>query len=221
MKTLVSFPSITVSEFEEACQAINTRFDLCGHLQNDWSRVDLVKQDVVHLRITRILHQTTKRAHSNIDEAEDEVHEEDEEALQSRSPSESGIRIEYQVFLSPIYRVPVLYLNLEDRRGVVPPTIESLYEQVIPEHFKAQVRDLGVIGGITMADHPITNRPVFFVHPCNTADALRASLEETKITADQYILLWIGIVGGCVGLQVPTAIAIARTNGTHGKSNAS
>ncbi|KAF2499616.1 hypothetical protein BU16DRAFT_524083 [Lophium mytilinum] len=221
MEPLVSFPLITAWEFEQACQAIVTRFGLCGHLQNEWSRVELFKQDLAYLRITRTLHRAIDRAQSDSDEAEDEVHEDDEEALQSRSTGESEMRIEYEVFLSPIYQVPVLYINLEDRNGVVPPTIESLYEHVIPEQFKSHVRHFGVLGGITMADHPATNRPVFFVHPCNTVDALRASFQESKITSDKYILLWMGLVGGCAGLQVPTAIAIGQANSTHANGDAS
>jgi ubiquitin-like-conjugating enzyme ATG10 len=45
--------------------------------------------------------------------------------------------------------VPVLYLILRDHNGVVPPTLNTLYNQVIPEHYKTQVRNFGVIGGIT------------------------------------------------------------------------
>jgi len=150
MESIEAFPFMTALEFELACEAINSRFDLCGHLQNDWSRVKVIKQDAVHLSITKMLHVTIGEGHLEDVAAEDEVEEDDEEALQAPSNGARGLRIEYQIFLSPSYQVPVLYLVLEGRGDVVPSTIESLYDQVVPERFKSQVRSFGIIGGITM-----------------------------------------------------------------------
>lgn len=45
--------------------------------------------------------------------------------------------------------------------------------------------------------------PTLFVHPCNTADALRELSKSIPITLDNYLLLWLGIAGGCVGLTAP------------------
>lgn len=50
----------------------------------------------------------------------------------------------------------------------------------------------------------MTGLPAFFIHPCNTATALSRVVEEGKVpNVIEYLMLWLGIVGGCVGLSVP------------------
>lgn len=48
---------------------------------------------------------------------------------------------------------------------------------------------------------------MFFVHPCNTADAIGSIVEERKIEAVEYLLVWIGLVGSCVDLCVTSELA--------------
>lgn len=61
-----------------------------------------------------------------------------------------GPIVEYNILLSPSYQVPVLYITIKDSNRAIPSTIETLYQYVVPEQFKAQVESIGVIGGITM-----------------------------------------------------------------------
>ena len=82
----------------------------------------------------------------------------------------------------------------------------TLYDYLVPPSFKAEVEAVGVIGGITIADHPVTNRPVFFIHPCQTAGVMEASVGSKAITAEEYLLMWIGALGKCAGLNVPLAL---------------
>jgi ubiquitin-like-conjugating enzyme ATG10 len=58
-----------------------------------------------------------------------------------------------------------------------------------------------------MKEHPATNRPVFFIHPCQTAEVMEAIAGGGRLTADEYLLLWLGAFGKCVGLDVPLALA--------------
>jgi ubiquitin-like-conjugating enzyme ATG10 len=58
-----------------------------------------------------------------------------------------------------------------------------------------------------MKEHPATNRPVFFIHPCQTAEVMEAIAGNRRLTADEYLLLWLGTFGKCVGLDVPLALA--------------
>ena len=59
-----------------------------------------------------------------------------------------------------------------------------------------------------LQNHPVDDKPAFFVHPCNTAEALKDAIEQTStVTPVQYLLLWMGIVGSRVGLRVPVALA--------------
>ncbi|CAG5175484.1 uncharacterized protein ALTATR162_LOCUS8115 [Alternaria atra] len=87
----------------------------------------------------------------------------------------------------------------------------TLYEYLVPPQFKAQTENVGVIGAITITDHPATNRPVFFIHPCQTAEVMEASIDR-NITADEYLMVWIGAMGKAAGLHVP--LQLARPNDT-------
>jgi ubiquitin-like-conjugating enzyme ATG10 len=63
------------------------------------------------------------------------------------------------------------------------------------------MRDSTKLTGIQ--DHPATNKPVFFIHPCRTAEVIEASVSGRNIDAHDYLLMWIGALGTCVGLNVP------------------
>lgn len=55
-------------------------------------------------------------------------------------------------------------------------------------------------------DHPATNKPVFFIHPCRTAEVMEASVSERDVTTYDYLLIWMGALGKCVGLNVPLSL---------------
>lgn len=217
MITIASFPLISVLEFESACRKISERYQAGGHLQSDWEHVRLAQgyeESTVYLSITRTIQGAGGKLESPVeDDGELEAFKEiDEEALQLRVPANHGLMVEYDIVLSPTYQVPVLYFRIRDAGCALPPSIDTLYRYVIPEQFKSQVESFGIIGGITMTEHPVTNLPVFFVHPCNTAAALEASFHGREITSEQYMQLWIGTVGWHVGLRVPIAIASDKTD---------
>ncbi|CAO2648977.1 Nn.00g099260.m01.CDS01 [Neocucurbitaria sp. VM-36] len=88
----------------------------------------------------------------------------------------------------------------------------TLYEHLIPPHFKPQTENVGIIGGVTITDHPATNRPVFFIHPCQTAEVMEATVEGRGITAGAYMMVWIGALGKHVGLSVPLTFVVRPGN---------
>ncbi|XTI86692.1 hypothetical protein V2W45_1341577 [Cenococcum geophilum] len=238
MITIASFPLISALEFESACRKISERYQAGGHLQSDWEHVRLAQgyeESTVYLSITRTIQGAGGKPESpvkdngeleafeEIDEVQHEAIAEQlrigrligftlQEALQLRVPANHGLMVEYDIVLSPTYQVPVLYFRIRDAGCALPPSIDTLYRYVIPKQFKSQVESFGIIGGITMTEHPVTNLPVFFVHPCNTAAALEASFHGREITSEQYMQLWIGTVGWHVGLRVPIAIASDKTD---------
>lgn len=61
-------------------------------------------------------------------------------------------------------------------------------------------------------NHPISDRPSFFIHPCNTHEALLAVNESTSINAVEYLFLWLGVVGPFVGLYVPGQLVIKHND---------
>lgn len=102
--------------------------------------------------------------------------------------------------------------------------LDSVYHYLVPDFLKAQLRDVGVMGGISAtvcipytnltpssvqpnADlpqhHPLTGVPSFFMHPCSTQDAMAPFNAQLR----DYLFIWLGIVGSYVGLQLPIAMA--------------
>lgn len=85
---------------------------------------------------------------ASVESEETELDEEDDEVAEVVSSSRAVIQ--YDVVLSPSYRVPVLYFSISDSQHRYPPTMETLYSHVIPPAFRAQAEHVGVIGGITV-----------------------------------------------------------------------
>jgi ubiquitin-like-conjugating enzyme ATG10 len=204
---LPAFPHLTDSEFEDACSCLVRRFQSGRSAQNDWLSMEkLTRNEVLYLRIIRPL---PRHAESSDDENElghDEVTEDDGEVLTETTTAQPTIT--YDIILSPTYRVPVLYINIQDIQHRYPPTMKTLYEHLVPTQFKPQTENVGVMGGVTVTDHPVTYKPVFFIHPCRTAEVMEASVEPGRnITAGHYLIIWIGSLGKSVGLNVPLALA--------------
>jgi ubiquitin-like-conjugating enzyme ATG10 len=208
---LAASPHLTTKEFDQACIGLRQRYHQHGSSQGDWQSVEIVPSfDTTFLRITKELCRGSKFRLDSIEESQlddiehDEIHEDDDEALHVVSGPQPVIH--YDVLLSPVYRVPVLYFSISDAHHRYPPTMDTLYEHLIPSQFKAQAENAGAVGGVTINDHPATNRPVFFIHPCQTAEVMEASVGKRDTTAEEYLLIWIGALGKCVGLNVPLAL---------------
>ena len=58
-------------------------------------------------------------------------------------------------------------------------------------------------------EHPVTQRPSFFIHPCNTAEAMLNLSRDTDILAENYLQAWLGLVGPAVGLHLPVVEGVA------------
>jgi hypothetical protein len=59
--------------------------------------------------------------------------------------------IEYHIILSPIYRVPVLYFFLHNLPDGTVSGPETAYNLLVPEQFRATIKEMGVMGGISMS----------------------------------------------------------------------
>lgn len=111
--------------------------------------------------------------------------------------------------------MPVLYITFFDaatEKNIALPSPDELYRVLVPDGFKAAMRDVGVMGALSVADHPVTGIPAYFVHPCRTQEALTPFLGETQSRATdrkalEYLMLWFGVIGASVGLSVPVNVA--------------
>ncbi|KAL5121955.1 hypothetical protein ACEQ8H_000171 [Pleosporales sp. CAS-2024a] len=214
MDMLAAFPHLTPHEFDQACSGLCQRYRRPGAGQSGWQSVHMVQSlDTKYLSITKELQLREELEHDDQDHGQEAVlaDEDDEEALDA--PRRLAPLVHYHVLLSPVYRVPVLYVSITDAHHRYPPTMATLYEHLMPEHFKAQAENAGLLGGVTIHDHPVTNRPVFFIHPCQTATVMEAAVGKTQVTAEHYLLIWMGALAQCVGLNVP--LQLMRHDATH------
>ncbi|KAG0650628.1 Ubiquitin-conjugating enzyme ATG10 [Hyphodiscus hymeniophilus] len=118
--------------------------------------------------------------------------------------------VTYEIHLHATYRLPTLWFTLHDIPNGEPSLdIDSVYRYLVPEQYKSQLREVGVTGGISAANHPVTDVPAFFIHPCQTKEAM----ECYNCPIEEYLMTWVGLVGGCVGLYLPSEMAQAKIGG--------
>jgi ubiquitin-like-conjugating enzyme ATG10 len=178
----------------------------------------------ISTRVEQVVDSCNGGVHESEDENEIEIEDEDPEAL--FVPAASANRqaldrlVRYDVVYSPSYQVPVLYLTFAEAttsKGVPLPSADEVYGMLVPQGLKTPMRDIGVMGALSMAEHPINGMPAYFVHPCRTQEALEPLLAETSYKTRsepelEYLLLWFGVIGASVGLSVPmnTAMLLAE-----------
>ncbi|KAJ5615441.1 hypothetical protein N7537_000555 [Penicillium hordei] len=212
-----TFPFLAQSEFEGACQDLADR---CTSAQNiGWSIRLLTKPDGTGLRITKYVDAPSPLEVPALEDLETSQDEDpvcrvlaprDVSTCPNSSPQEALVRtkpqpslqIDYDILLSPTYQVPTLYFGLRwDNHG--PLGLDEVYQYVVPERYRQELKSVGVMGGISMGYHPDSGAPAFFVHPCNTADAMANIADAQSVTPGSYLLIWLGLVGHCVNLHVP------------------
>lgn len=71
-----------------------------------------------------------------------------QEALVRATPQPS-LQIDYDILLSPTYQVPILYFGLKwHNHG--PLGLDEVYQYVVPEQYRQELKSVGVMGGISM-----------------------------------------------------------------------
>ncbi|KAL4737473.1 hypothetical protein BDV11DRAFT_206746 [Aspergillus similis] len=204
---LSSFPYLTNDEFESGCRAFLHRVQVTSRLPMPWSSVRFQTNGQV-LKICQILSPDydglARSVHTkDTPDLQLEAWEEDSEAL-IRTSNSCELLVDYDILLSPTYQVPVLYFVL--RRTGKPLGLDEVYNYLVPDQCKRNIRNMGIMGGISFSYHPIFETPAFFVHPCNTADAMRDIASEHDISPEAYLIIWLGLVGNSVGLQLSSEL---------------
>ncbi|KAL4808567.1 hypothetical protein BDV18DRAFT_101764 [Aspergillus unguis] len=203
------FPFLTHDEFESACRAFLARVQTAGKSAVAWSSIQF--QDGPNLKIIQNIDFSPMSTQDDalvrpvdIEHPEDpqlNSWEEDPEAI-IRTPNLRGeLQVDYDILLSLTYQVPVLYFTL--KRGNKPLGIDEVYDYLVPDQYRDSIRSVGIMGGISFGYHPLSGTPAFFVHPCNTAEAMRDIASEHGSSPEVYLIIWLGLVGNCVRLQLP------------------
>ncbi|KAF8477553.1 hypothetical protein BDZ91DRAFT_709458 [Kalaharituber pfeilii] len=91
-----------------------------------------------------------------------------------------------------------------------PASLDDIYKYLVqPNEHGREIQSIGMMGAVSQGDHPIEGKPFWFIHPCATASTLEEwrggdNVGSTyEITLKNYIQIWLGIVGSCVGLHLP------------------
>ncbi|KIW03373.1 uncharacterized protein PV09_05581 [Verruconis gallopava] len=210
------YPFVTVDEWSRVCESF---VSACRRSIGEHCEADATSHHQQHgvdfVRITRTVERSSDGSADGEEQAADAISdcggacEEDsdnEVAVVPRSQSKDGrsFIVTYDILLSTSYRVPVLHFTVRDMAGGPVTDLASVYADMIPTSFKDQVSGIGVIGAVSMTDHPLTGLPSFFVHPCNTADALRHVGGGRLVSVSEYLFLWMGIIAPAVGLSLPS-----------------
>ncbi|KAJ6113705.1 Atg10p [Penicillium sp. IBT 18751x] len=195
VNALFAFPFLTAGDFDWACRDLADRASGGG-----WSSARLVTQNGTHLTITRCV--DVQEATEGSEVEGQELDDQDPEAL-IRTDLGPRLQIDYDIVLSPTYQVPVLYFTLRWHHHQGPLGLETVYQYVVPEQYRKELKTVGVLGGISFGYHPQSGAPAFFVHPCNTANAMAQIADARSVTPGTYLIIWLGLVGHCVNLHVP------------------
>jgi ubiquitin-like-conjugating enzyme ATG10 len=60
------------------------------------------------------------------------------------------VTVQYDIFLSASYRVPVLYVSLTYSDGRPIRDTDDIQKLVVPQAYRNQLQDVGIVGGISM-----------------------------------------------------------------------
>ncbi|KAK3336475.1 hypothetical protein B0T19DRAFT_39995 [Cercophora scortea] len=231
----INYPFLTGEEFDEACHQLDRRYcqATLGPVRRQWKlRVCSAlntsfasgSEYSTYIQIVRPLdgelndgdlssyldsfsfdgHKNAGLMDIDADREMIEAEDADESALPRKLSADVGY-VTYEIHLHPTYRAPCLWFSLHelpvDEQAF---NIDTVFRRLVPDQYKAGLRGAGAIGGISADHHPITGVPSFFIHPCLLGEAM-STFDCSKET---YLMVWLGLVGGCVGLWVPKEMAL-------------
>ncbi|KAJ5973994.1 hypothetical protein N7481_011204 [Penicillium waksmanii] len=172
---------------DRACACTTGLEGLEGGAVGGWSSIRLVTQNAIGLKITRRvdvhradLDTELESVDPSLQDAQDaSALDEEEDPVRppkfspaikgiplNTSPQEALVRtdghpklhIEYEILLSPTYQVPVLYFVLHwDNQG--PIGLDAVYRYLVPESYRKQLKNVGVMGGISFGVGGIPSPP--------------------------------------------------------------
>jgi len=138
MNKVSAFPYLTVDEFIKAC----------NYAEPLLSDSAVLAGDSACLRVTRRLPAALIINADGQDQVDSEVEspeDHDEEAITKYSQHGSFVTVHYDILLSPSYRVPVVYMTASP-----PLPVSHFFDLVVPHHFRDAMRDVGVMGALSM-----------------------------------------------------------------------
>lgn len=184
---------------------------------------------------------------NNEQATEEEEEEEDPECLPKFPPTtthpstDPTTTIIYDIIYSPTYRVPVLYIHKPPPPAITPPDDDNNdddddNDNDNPDPFLTHLQNSSSSAVLlSLIDHPTTGKPVYFIHPCRTQEAIAEILSSSSSSSSstrrlgqngsgggeeeeeeergggeggmQWFMAWWGCIGNSAGLSVPMELA--------------
>jgi ubiquitin-like-conjugating enzyme ATG10 len=159
MDVVSAFPFLTKGDFFKACEHVQRV------LPN--SVLLLLADDSPCLRITRRFINEPVNPHAdnnddddnnnNIHDRDEDDDQEEEAVVKAPQSEQHVVTVQYDVLLSPSYRVPVVYMMASP-----PLPLSHFVDLVVPHHFQDAVRATGVMGALSMT--VTANRASLHIH---------------------------------------------------------
>lgn len=113
-----------------------------------------------------------------------------------------AITVVQTIHWSKIWQLPVLYFHAHTASGQ-PLSLEQLVSAgVVRKLSTLPTEEDGGMGGISVADHPRTGLPSFYLHPCNTNDALTSLIHrEGEGEGWEYVAAFISLCASAVEMR--------------------
>ncbi|KIX00416.1 uncharacterized protein Z518_10555 [Rhinocladiella mackenziei CBS 650.93] len=211
MGALGAFPSLTEQEFFEACQSLECRSSDKIN-DTDWLSVRWTGKELLIKQKRKLSDQNHQNPKDDDEANRDDTIEEGMEdtiyhnTLVPRGNGSDFLIVDFSITISPTYQVPVLWFSCHFGLDQKPLSLDQVYRWMVPQTLHDSLRRVSVMGGISMAHHPVSDLPAFFLHPCNTPEALSVLRPDEPLTPEGYLILWLGLVGSVVGLHVPSKL---------------
>ncbi|KAH8693527.1 hypothetical protein BGW36DRAFT_300935 [Talaromyces proteolyticus] len=217
--SLSIYPFLTDAEFDCVCRAFLRRVDAAGGPEAlGWLAVSYITQDKPSQAVLRISKSVTRthrespavspvthgNAYDEAHEQEDTIQDDDQETLVRNAINDESLELtaDYDITLSQTYQVPVLYFVVSGIHQSGLAAIDAVYQLLVPDQHKGPLKSSGVMGGISFGYHPQSGIPAYFIHPCNTATAMRDIAGGRGVEPENYLLIWLGLVGNCINLNL-------------------
>ncbi|KAJ2822082.1 hypothetical protein FBU31_004698 [Coemansia sp. 'formosensis'] len=204
----MDYPYLTCQEFEECVKRFVARYS--SALEDGGTHVSLQTSRTRRQYLTLQRAVYAKRAVSTPVHSEEDI-EDDDPTNPVFEHTSDGTRIEYHIVYSATWRVPVLYVRVVTNSGEVVLDSERVCDLVTEDaEIRRAMAAVPFGGALGVTDHPELGVPFLYLHPCHTADLLRAVAAPSaqgaglKVGPDEYLAVWMSLSGAAVGLTLPS-----------------
>lgn len=108
------------------------------------------------------------------------------------------LNLEYHVVRHPSYCVPVLCFNAWKSSGSPILDHETVWSILKSNLNSETASSVDMYSALTQIDHPVTQKPIWALHPCQTP----ALLEQFKSVSENLVLTLMSTFGPFIGLSL-------------------